>query len=91
MSLSAAGRQQRARIAGLTRSSRYDGHEVVAKARAAFDERFRREVIELAAERGEELTEAEVARRAQAALKAHMARLAFRSAKARSGRREAAE
>lgn len=89
MSLTGSERQARARIGGYARAARYDGSSVVASARAAFDQRFVDEVLQRAAECGEELSEKEVERRAQLALKAHMSRLAYRSIKARARRRRA--
>jgi hypothetical protein len=63
--------------------SRHDPKEGTSAARAAWRGRFERQVRDEATARGEELTEQEVARRAESALKAHMTRLAYRSAKAR--------
>ena len=73
-----ARRSLSARIGGLTRAAQYDGREVTANARAGFHARFEREVDPDCA-----LPEVERARRAKAAMKAHMARLALASAKAR--------
>lgn len=67
------------RIGGLVKSSRYPPHELTAKARAAFLSRFLAQVDE--AQPG--LPEGERQRRARALLKAHMAKLAHRSAKVR--------
>jgi hypothetical protein len=67
-----------ARIGGLTRASLYDGKEVTANARAGFLRRF-----ELQVDPEGTLPEAERSRRAEAALRAHMLKLAARSAEAR--------
>lgn len=83
MSLTAPQRTLRARLAAHEKWSRHDPKEGTAVARAAYRERFHRQVREEAAARGEQLTEEEVTRRAESALKAHMTRLAYRSAKAR--------
>jgi hypothetical protein len=71
-------RRQVARIGGLTRASRYDGREVTRAARRGFMARFEDEV-----DPERKLSLAERQRRAQAAMRAHMARLALRSAKSR--------
>lgn len=77
-SLTAAQRTQRARIAALARHSRTDGSEATAPARAAFLERFAREV-----DPDGVLDPAERERRAVAARRAYFQRLAFaRSRKA---------
>lgn len=82
--LTPAERSQRSRIGGLARSAKYDGREVTAKARAAFYEQFEDEV-----DPDRTLEPEERARRAAAARKAHFARLAYLSAKARRARAEA--
>ena len=71
-------RRQVARIGGLSRAARYDGREVTDPARRSFMARFEDEV-----DPDRELPLEERQRRAQAAMRAHMARLALRSAKAR--------
>jgi hypothetical protein len=71
-------RQQVARIGGLARSARYDGREVTSAARRGFMARFEDEV-----DPDRRLPPDERARRAQAAMRAHMARLALRSARSR--------
>lgn len=73
-------RRQVARIGGLTRAARYDGREVTSAARRGFMARFEDEV-----DPERKLSLAERQRRAQAAMRAHMARLALRSAKSRRG------
>jgi hypothetical protein len=83
MSMASELRSQRARIAALTRSSREDPRSMTQPARDGFHQRF----LDIVDPNGE-LPEAERERRAQAALKAHMAQLAFRSAKARAKRAE---
>ena len=69
---------QRARIAAYTRAAHYDGREVTAKARSTFLASFLAQVPD-------DLPETERLRRADALRKAHFARLAYLSAKARSG------
>jgi hypothetical protein len=72
-------RSQRARIAALTRWSREDPGPATKKARDGFNASFEREVDPEGI-----LPEPERLRRAEAAKKAHFARLAMRSAKARA-------
>jgi hypothetical protein len=72
----------RGRIGGYAKAARYPPSELTAPARTAFLERF----LDLV-DPDRVLPEAERRRRADAALKAHMARLAYRSAKARQGRK----
>jgi hypothetical protein len=74
-------RSQRARIAALTRWSREDPAANAARGQAGLMARF---VDQVDPDRA--LPEAERQRRAEAARRAHMAQLAFRSAKARSTR-----
>lgn len=69
---------RRGRIGGLTTSSRHDTKANTAPARKAFLSRFEREV-----DPDGSLPEAERQRRAEAAKKAHMLKLAHASAKAR--------
>lgn len=76
--LSKNQRRLRARLAALTRSSRYDGKEVTARARKTFLDRF-----ELEVDPNRELPEAERARRAEAARKAYFTKLALRSSRRR--------
>jgi hypothetical protein len=71
-------RRQVARIGGLTRAARYDGRVVTSAARRGFMARFEDEV-----DPDRQLPLDERQRRAQAAMRAHMARLALRSAKSR--------
>ncbi len=71
-------RRQVARIGGLTRAARYDGHKITHAARRGFMARFEEEV-----DPDRQLPVSERQRRAEAAMRAHMARLALRSAKAR--------
>lgn len=71
-------RRQVARIGGLTRAARYDGREVTRAARRGFIARFEDEV-----DPDGQLPPGERQRRARAAMRAHMARLALRSAKSR--------
>jgi hypothetical protein len=79
--LSPEQRSIRGRIAAHTLHAQVDDREHTAPARAAFLKRFEHQVPP-------EITDpAERARRAQQLLKAHMARLALASSKARSHRR----
>jgi hypothetical protein len=71
------------RIGGLTAHSRHSADEMLSGAREGFRERFRRQVAEAAAQRGECLTPAEAEARAMRLLRAHMLRLAVASAQAR--------
>jgi hypothetical protein len=83
-SLSPELRSQRARIAAYAKWSRYDPVEGTRAARDAQHERYVDEV-----DPDRVLPEAERQRRAVAARKAYMAKLAFLSAKARAGRKAA--
>jgi hypothetical protein len=78
MSLSPSQRQLRASIAAYSRWAKEDSKAGTQPARAAFEQRF---VDEVDPERV--LPESERNRRAQAALAAHMRRLALASSKAR--------
>lgn len=75
-------RSQRARIAGLTKASKYDGREATAKARESFFAGFENQV-----DPDGRLSPTERHRRAVALRRAHMAKLAYASAKARAGRK----
>lgn len=72
------------RIGGLTRVARYDPQTLTRDARRGFDARFEREVR--AADPDGLLSDIEVSRRAEALKRAHMARLAMRSAQVRRKR-----
>jgi hypothetical protein len=75
-------RSTRARIAALTRWSQEDPAANAARGQAGLLEKFRREVI--AAD--PQVVEPELTRRADAARRAHMARLSFqRSRRAQAG------
>jgi hypothetical protein len=74
-------RTERARVAALTRHSRGDTKLATAAARSGFQDRFAREV-----DPDGILPPAERAARAQRALRAHMLRLAAKSAEARAKR-----
>lgn len=79
----------RGRLGGLRRSALYDGRDMTAKAREAMRDKFIAEV-----DPDLKLPEAERLRRAEAARKAHYARLtlmAARARKAKANRRAAAE
>jgi hypothetical protein len=78
-------RSQRARIAALTRWSREAPAVNAARGQAGLMAKFVDQV-----DPGRQLPEAERQRRAEAARRAHMQRLAFRSAKAR-GKRSASD
>jgi hypothetical protein len=78
-------RALRARIAAHTRWSREDPREGTAAARAAFNDRFEREV-----DPDGLLPRDERQRRAECARKAYFARLALASSRARRARRQAA-
>lgn len=82
--LSQEQRSQRARIAGLTTHAR--GRTNTLPAKEAAEARFAREVATDALAAGEQLTPAEITRRAGFARQAFYARLAFESSKARSAR-----
>ncbi len=71
----------RARLAAYTLHAKYDARETTAAARAAFLDRFERQVDPDGA-----LTVHERERRAKAARKAYFTRLALRSAQARRAR-----
>jgi hypothetical protein len=76
VSLSPKERSQRARIAAYSMHAKHDVRETTRKARETYRAQFYREIPE-------DLPQAERDRRAEAAFKAHMARLSFLSAKAR--------
>ena len=67
------------KIGGLVKSARYAPQELTGPAREGFRQRFLREVDTISPG----LPEPERQRRAEALLKAHMGRLAMKSAKAR--------
>ena len=71
----------RARLAAYTLHAKYDARETTAAARAAFMDRFEREV-----DPDGQLSVEERQRRATAARKAYFTRLALRSAQARRAR-----
>lgn len=81
--LSPSQRSMRARLAAHAMHARHDSREVTANARQAFVERFEREV-----DPDGVLPAAERQRRAEHAMRAHMTRLALRSAQARRTRAE---
>lgn len=72
-------RTLRARLGGLTRAARYDGRKVTDKARRTFLDRFTDEARKLAPD----ASEAEIERRANALLLAHMTKLALASSRSR--------
>lgn len=79
LSLTPEERRLRARVAANTRWSREDPAEQANKMRGGFRRKFEREV-----DPNGELPQVERERRARAALRAHMARLALKSSRARS-------
>ncbi len=79
--LSPSQRSLRARLAAYAMHARHDSREVTANARKAFADRFERQVDPEGA-----LPVAERQRRAEHAMRAHMTRLALRSAQARRAR-----
>lgn len=74
-------RRQRARLGGLATAASHDSREITLPAREAFLRKF---VDQVDPERV--LSEDERMRRAGAALRGHMARLALRSSRTRTGR-----
>jgi hypothetical protein len=86
LSLSPEQRSLRASIAANTLHATYDSRELTANARAAFRKRFLIQVDE--ATPG--LPEVERLRRAEHLFRAHMQRLAVRSAKVRAARKAGA-
>jgi hypothetical protein len=82
--LSATERTMRARAAAYRLHSQYDSRELTVKARAAFNERFLREV-----DPDGSLPEAKRLRRAACARKAYYTTLAAKSARARRARKQA--
>jgi len=81
--LSPSQRSMRARLAAHAMHARRDSREVTANARRAFVERFERQV-----DPDGVLPATERQRRAEHAMRAHMTRLALRSARARRTRVE---
>ena len=81
--LSPSQRSMRARLAAHTMHARHDSREVTANARKSFVERFEHEV-----DPDGVLPVAERQRPAEHAMRAHMTRLALRSAQARRTRAE---
>jgi hypothetical protein len=79
VSSSAAQRRLRAQLAAHSLHAGVDSREHTARARSAFLDRFRRQV-----DPNNVLSAAERDRRAQHALRAHMLKLALRSARARA-------
>jgi hypothetical protein len=77
-------RSRAALIGALSLHAQVDSKKHIQPAREAFEARFPRQVLEMAAARGETLTEKEVQRRAHLLLRAHMQRLAVASARSRT-------
>lgn len=82
-------RSAAAQIAALARWANEDPVPNARRAQQGLRDKYRREVIELAAAAGEQLTEAEVQRRAEARYKLHFARMRLLSAKVRSAKARA--
>jgi len=76
LSLSASERAQRSRIGGFAQKKKHDPKDMTRKAREVYRASFYEGIPE-------DLPQAERDRRAEAAFREHMARLAFLSAKAR--------
>lgn len=83
---SAGERSLAGRLGAYIVHSRYDGLQITAAARAAFQSKFEREV-----DPDGVLPDAERLRRAEMARKAHFAKLALKSAQARRRKRERRE
>lgn len=81
-----AERSLHASMAAHVLHSRVDPKQHTAPARRAFLDRFAKQVIAEAAERGEELSDAEVIRRSEHAKTAYMKNLSLKSAQARRER-----
>ncbi|MCP2255091.1 hypothetical protein LY13_003865 [Prauserella aidingensis] len=79
-SLTPEQRSQRARIAALARWAKESPGANAARGQAGLLERFRREVLDA----DPEIVEPELSRRAEAARRLHMQRLAFKSSRART-------
>lgn len=77
------------RYGGLRLHATTDSALVAARARAGILTKFAREAVAEAEGRGESLTAVEIDRRARFARRAHMARLALRSAQARATKKAA--
>ncbi|MCC7364851.1 MAG: hypothetical protein IT303_10815 [Dehalococcoidia bacterium] len=78
-----ATKQQVGRIGGLTTHATSDSSAIAARARAGLTARFEREVREHAVEKGEVLSDSELARRIEMTRRVYYARLALKSAEAR--------
>lgn len=89
MALTPAQQSARGRLGGLTRLTRYPIEDLSRAGQAGLRASLLREVTEDATARGEQLDEAEIARRLDARVRLHFARLAWRSVRSRRrGRRE---
>jgi hypothetical protein len=84
MSLSAEQRRIRASIAANDRWSREDAHPAMAKVREGFDRKWEDQV-----DPARTLSDIERRRRAKAAMRAHMQRMALRSSRKRAERKSA--
>jgi hypothetical protein len=88
MPLSPTEREAVARMGGHARAAKYNSKTVTEPAREALRARWTREVLEAAEAHGETLSEQDLAKRVESMRKAHMTRMALRSA---INRRQAAE
>lgn len=79
----------RAQKAARERWAREDPRPAMRKVREGFRERLREEVRDEALQRGEHISEGEVARRAESRRKAHMDGMTLRSNSVRAARRAA--
>lgn len=76
-------------MAAHARWAKYDPKAEMKAVREGLINKRRAEVLRAAEERGEDLSEEEIARRVQALHKAHMARMTLRSTQARGASRNA--
>jgi hypothetical protein len=81
---------QRARLGAFSLHAQRDPRETTRAAREAEAGRYRRQVVEAAEAKGEELTEAEITRRAAYLRRAHFQRMAMKSAQVRRARKAGA-
>jgi hypothetical protein len=83
MALSPAQRTLHARLAAHALHASRDSRELTAPARKAFLDRFKAQVIEAAAKRGEVVSPEEIRRRAEHAKRSYFTKLALESSRAR--------
>lgn len=89
--LTPEARRSRARLAGLTRASRYEGRAITARATAAAEARFYEQAKAEAKERGETCSEAELQRRARILRKVFYERITLASLTARAAKKKPAK